>query len=168
MAEHHDLRVLVDGALRANKTLVGYGMWSSDHRNHCRRWARAIEIAGEIHGMQIEAKYYLANATLKFRLLLTWGKCVWRIDFADDEEHSNPLTAPAHPGEVIAGPHYHAWADNRHYARANSLPSTLRAARLLPTDIATFAGAFRWFCERTNIHIDDAEIPALPPKDLLL
>ena len=163
----HDLRTLIDGVLRADKTLAGFGFWSQDHREHCERWSRPLEIAGELRGMQLEVKAYAAETSLKFRILLTEARCVWRLDFADDG-HVNPLDAPVHKGMAINGPHYHAWVDNRRYARPNSLPAKLRIARILPQSIRTFTAAFRWFCSETNIYVATADIPELPKRGLLV
>lgn len=162
-----DLRQLIDGALKADKTLAGFSSWSRDYRDHCLSWSRAVEIAGEIRGMRLEVKAYPNSDTLKFRILLIEAKCVWRLDFADDG-HINPMGAPEKPGEVMNGPHYHSWADNRRYAKPNSLPQKLQIARLLPANIRTFDAGFRWFCNETRVFIETSDIPRLPKKDTLI
>ena len=162
-----DIRVLVDDALRADKNLIGSGMWVDDNREHCKNWARLIEIDGEIQNIQLLIKYHTNDDNLKFRILLNVPQCVWRMDFAD-EDHPNPLNAPFRPGEIISGPHYHSWADNRQYAHANILPKKLHSARPLHQEVGTFQSAYRWFCQQTNIQCKDAEIPTLPVKDRLI
>lgn len=160
-------RDLIDASIRSDKALIGSGMWIDDNREYCKKWARLIEIDGEIQNIQLLIKYHTNDENIKFRILLNIPQCIWRIDFAD-EDHLNPLSAPFRPGETISGPHYHAWADNRQYVHANALPKKLQSARPLPQEVGTFQSAYRWFCKQVNIQCKDAEIPTLPAKDRLL
>jgi hypothetical protein len=167
VADRPDVRALIDALLRGEKALVGYGMWQPGNRDGCYQWSSAVEFLGEISGARVEVKAYTNHDELKFRILLNEQRCIWRLDFANDD-HTNPLTAPEAPAQAIAGPHYHPWADNRRYATMVSLPRRLRNARILPADIRTFDAAFRWFCSEVRISIKATDVPKLPGRDVLL
>jgi hypothetical protein len=167
VADRPDVRALIDALLLGEKALIGYGMWQQGNREGCHQWSRAVEFLGEISGARLEVKAYLHHESLKFRILLNEQRCIWRLDFANDD-HTNPLTSPETPGQPITGPHYHSWADNRRFATSVALPRRLRIARLLPADIRTFEAAFRWFCSEVRISIKATEVPMLPERNVLL
>lgn len=162
-----DVRVLVDGFLQARKSLAGIPAWVEDLDRGTWRWTRAIEIDGELRGLTLLVKAYPQENPLKFRIMINATRCVWRLDVANDQ-HVNPLSAPAHAGLVIVEPHYHAWADNRIFATANSLPSKLKNARIFPDKSEDFAAMFRWFCAQTAIVVGTSDVPILPQSGKLL
>lgn len=162
-----DVRRLMDAMLEADKTLSGTNFWKPDEDGDAQRWIGVIEVAGELPGVTLVVKAYPRAPTLKFRIMLNSGKCIWRLDY-DHDGHMNSLKSPAHAGLLLEGPHYHSWADNRRLATANSLPSRLRNARLLPQGIKSFNSAFRWFVQETKIQISTIDTPDLPKTDTLL
>ena len=165
-----DIRQLVDGLIEAEKQLAGEGEWRSD-RDGVYRFTRAVECRGEI-AAELVVKAYPRRPQPCFRLILTMGRAVWRVDFVQSETHLNPRNARRRetdpPRAIIKGPHYHAWADNRGFATMGSLPAKLRNARFMPERVRSYDQAFRWFCAETNIEIGSDDIPDLPKRDTLL
>ena len=165
-----DIRVLADAFLETHKTLAGIGSWEQEHGDHgsCRL-VRPVQISGELPGHELVVKAYPRDKHLKFRIVLTMQRAIWRVDFAHDETHPNPPGSPPElPSIIINEPHYHSWADNRCLATQNVLPRDLNFARILSRRIKRFEQAFRWFCDQTNIRISLADIPELPKADTLL
>lgn len=167
MAGVVDVGILIDAFLGSDKTLGrALTWWERDSEDRCQRWTQPVEVNGEQPGIALVAKAY-NQTSLKFRILLVAPRCIWRLDFEDDE-HINSLDAPDGPGLIIRSPHYHSWADNRHLAKPNSLPAKLPNARVLPPAIRSFDNAFWWFCAQTRISITSGDVPALPKKETLL
>jgi hypothetical protein len=165
-----DIRQIVDGLLGAEKRLVGHGEWQTLREGESR-FTRAIEHGGEV-AAELVAKAYPRRPQPCFRILLTMGRALWRIDFVSTETHLNPRKQNRKeadpPAGIIKGPHYHAWSDNRRFATMSSLPQKLRNARIMPDRIRSFESAFRWFCNETNIILDSGDIPELPRRDTLV
>jgi hypothetical protein len=128
-----------------------------------------LRIGGEISDATLPVISFPRSRELRFRLVLSYRRAVWRLDYTFGETHVNP---PNRPNDLtdsrIDGPHYHAWADNRRFAKHNSLPDRLPNARILPQNIRTFPNAFRWFCGETRIAIEPFGVPDLPQSDRLL
>jgi hypothetical protein len=164
-----DVRDFVDALLGARKVLAGVADWQPDAVEGVFRYVRAVEYQGEIAG-ELTVKAYPRRPTLRFRIILTVGRAIWRLDYSfGDAPHVNSHNRPADlTGEPITEPHYHSWADNRRFAKANALPARLHNARILPKRIRRFEQAFRWFCAQTNIQLTSHDIPDLPKSDRLL
>lgn len=165
--EKTDIRSLIDGFLRADKTLAGSARWEKAEEDVCHRWTQAVSVDGELPGIQFEIKAYSQEAELKFRILLLSPKCVWRLDY-DFDGHLNSLVAPTLAGELIKGPHYHSWSDNRMFGTRTTLPRRLSNARPLPENVRTYHAALRWFLSETNIFAASVELPDLPRRETLL
>lgn len=164
-----DVRTEVDGFLAATKSLTGTGNWIACARDGERRLSRPLMIAGEVSDLTLTVIAYPRSSDLKFRIVLTYRRAIWRIDYAFGEIHVNPRSGYAHlPKSPIRQPHYHSWIDNRVFATANSLPARLKNANVLPDNIRTFPNAFRWFCGETNIMLGSDDMPELPKSDRLL
>lgn len=169
MASRPDIRDVVDAFLQKGKTLVGIGGWRRDSHERSYRWVRPVEIEGELPGFDLTVKAYPRSRNLKFRIILAYGKAIWRVDYANDSPHINSIDHPPDLDlEPIIGPHYHRWEDNRRFATMNSLPSGLVNARILPQNLRSFESAFRWFCGETKITVGNADMPILPKPDTLL
>lgn len=170
MATVPDIREIVDALLAAEKRLAGAGEWQSD-REGVKRFIRAIERDGEITPLELTVKAYPRRPQPRFRLILTMGRAVWRVDFTD-ELHTNPRNAGRRevdpPMTAIQGPHYHSWQDNRRFSSTTSLPERLRNARLLPDNVRSYESTFRWFCGVTNIALGIGDVPDLPTRDTLI
>jgi hypothetical protein len=166
-ADRYDIRVIVDRFLAAEKSLVGTSDWQLD-QNDASRWRVNVAVGGELSGFALEVKAYPWSDSIKFRIILTRERAIWRLCCADDPPHVNPLSRPKDIHDaIVTGPHYHSWADNRAYATAKSLPDELRIAR--PIDGMGFASSFRWFCGETGISgLASLDIPDLPRRDRLL
>jgi hypothetical protein len=166
-----DIRQIVDGLLGAEKHLAGLGEWQDD-RDGVKRFTRAVEQDGEITALELVIKAYPRRTQPCFRILLTMGRAIWRVDFDHRETHINPRlprrSEVGPPSGLIKGPHYHAWMDNRRFATTASLPQKLKNARFMPDRIRSYEQAFRWFCAETNIELGRGDLPELPERDTLL
>jgi hypothetical protein len=169
MASAPDIREVIDAFLAKPKTLAGLGAWQRDSHERTYRWVRPVEIDGELPGLDLTVKAYPRNRALKFRIVLAYSKAIWRVDYANDSPHINSMNRPDDlVSEPITGPHYHRWEDNRRFATANSLPSSLPNARVLPQNLSSFERVFRWFCGETRITVGSRDMPTLPTPDTLL
>lgn len=170
MAPAPDTREIVDALLAAEKRLTGEGEWQSD-REGVKRFIRAIEREGEVTPLELVVKAYPRLPQPRFRIVLTIGRAIWRVDFTD-ELHTNPRNHGRldidPPMTAIQGPHYHSWADNRRFATATSLPERLRNARLLPDNVRSYESTLRWLCGATNIALGMGDVPDLPTRDTLI
>jgi hypothetical protein len=139
MASHPDIRELIDAFLARDKTIAGAGGWFRDSHANSYRSVHPVDVDGELPGLDLIVKAYPRRQKLKFRIVLAYGKAIWRLCYADDQPHVNSFDRPQdlELGPVI-GPHYHSWGDNRRFATANSLPSSLHNARVLPQNLRTF------------------------------
>lgn len=169
MASHPDIRDVVNAFLGKGKTLVGDANWRRDSHERSYRWVRPVDIDGELLGFDLTVKAYPRTRPLKFRIILSYGKAIWRLDYANDPAHINSINRPYDLAlGPIRGPHYHSWADNRRFATASSLPSNLHNARVLSENCRSFESAFRWFCGETRITVGSFDVPILPRPDTLL
>jgi hypothetical protein len=162
---------VVDRLLEAEKRLAGVGEWQDD-RDGVKRFTRAVEREGEITALELVVKAYPRRIQPCFRVLLTMGRAIWRVDFDHRETHLNPRLPRRKevdpPPGLVKGPHYHAWADNRRFATMTSLPQKMRNARFMPDRIRGYEQAFRWFCAETCIELRNGDVPDLPTRDTLL
>jgi hypothetical protein len=164
-----DVRAVVNDLLATPKSLTGIGNWAPASREGDRRLSRPLMISGEISDATLTVIAYPRSPDLKFRIVLTYTRAIWRLDYSFDERHVNPRNGHQHlPKTPINQPHYHSWQDNRIFATANSLPARLRNANVLPENIRSFQNAFRWFCGETNIILGTGDVPELPRSDRLL
>jgi hypothetical protein len=125
-------------------------------------------IEGEVSDATMTVICFPREHQLRFRIVLSYVRAIWRLDYTFDETHVNSANRSDDlPLGPIKGPHYHAWLDNRRFARSNSLPLKLHNARLLPANVRTFANAFRWFCGETGI-MPPSIVPDFPKSDTLL
>ena len=79
MASRPDIREVVDGFLLKGKTLVGFGGWRRDTHDGAFRWVHPIELGGELPGFDLTVKAYPQSRSLKFRIVLAYGKAIWRL-----------------------------------------------------------------------------------------
>jgi hypothetical protein len=114
MASRPDIRDVVDAFLAKTKTLAGIGGWRRDAHERSFRWVRPVEVEGELPGFDLTVKAYPRSRRLKFRIILSYGKAVWRVDYANDSPQVNSIDRP-HDLDLgpITGPHYHSWESQR-------------------------------------------------------
>lgn len=169
MAPRRDIREIVDQLLGIEKHLTGKPEWTDSAREGDKRMLYTLLVAGEISDATLTIISYPRLSKLSFRLVLSFGVAIWRVDFVHDEIHVN---SPDRPADLLSGPfeqpHYHSWVDNRRFATTQKLPERLRNARILPANIRTFENAFRWFCGETKIVAPTGELPELPQTDRFL
>lgn len=165
----YDVRQVVDAMLAAPKTLAGVADWRTHYGETKARWRKPCLFQGEVTQFEVEVQAYPLSEDLKFRIILIFGKVIWRLDFCNTDGHVNSLNRPTElPPGPIHDPHYHAWVDNRRFATKVSLPSELDNANILPANVRSFESAFRWFCGETNIVVPTLEMPQLPPRARLI
>jgi hypothetical protein len=159
----------IDRLLAAPKALRGRPAWRNWEQHSEARIIWPILIGGEISDAEYVLTAYPRSKPVGFRLMITARANVFRVDFDCEQSHTNSFDRPPDLYEHVVGPrHYHAWADNRHFATAQTLPKLLLNARPLPARVRTFDQAQRWFCGQTNISLEPDQIVDLPPSDLLL
>lgn len=165
-----DIRDVVDRFLVSKKVMAGTASWQPEHDDKAVRWVVGLLAAGELSEFRLIVKAYPLSKDLKFRLILSQVKAIWRLDFAHDIPHLNSLNKPNDLSlGPVSGSHFHSWIDNRRLSTVGFLPDELHNARELPGNIQTFENAFRWFCGQTSIiGIDEFGIPVLPRTDRLL
>lgn len=167
MAGPGDIREVVDRLLAANKQPAGLTDWKAQD-NDCRLVSPLL-VSGEISDATLTVISFPRSPELRFRIVLSYLRAIWRLDYTLDETHVNPAKRPDDIAEyTIQGPHFHSWKDNRHLATNNSLPRKLLVARILPPNVRTFPNAFRWFCGETHIDLGPSGVPDLPKSDRLL
>lgn len=161
---------LVDDLIAAPKEIAGSPSWKPTEFDPSEmRMVLPLLIDGVQTSAHVEIKAYPMAETLKFRILLIMEKCVFRVDFSRDEHHVNSYDAPADlAGLPLAGPHYHAWADNKRFCSRSSLPDKLHNARLLPSTCQTFDNVVRWVCGVLNIAQPRIGLIDLPRRTMLL
>lgn len=161
---------LIDDMLAAQKTLGGLPNWRAVGERGEHRQVIPLSIDGVSCGAHVELNAYPNIVDeLRFRIMIFAPKCIWRVDYVTDEQHVNPIDAPADaPQGMFWEPHYHSWADNRRFATHNSLPDTLPIARVFEPRIRQFDATFRWFCGMTNIAQPPPGLIDLPPRTRLL
>ena len=163
-----DIRDEIDKVLGVPKVPTGVADWALTQQDD-QRLTYALSIDDELSDAKFIVIAYPTIRSLQFRLILSYGRAIWRVDFAKGEDHVNPLDRPAGlPLGPINDPHYHSWHDNRHLATAYSLPHRLLNANVLPNNIRTYENTFRWFCGETNTVVPSGGVPQLPQSDRLL
>jgi hypothetical protein len=164
-----DVRILVDKLLASPKQPVGQAFWIDDHREGDQRLLYPLLVEGEISDATLTIIAFPRIKGLQFRLVLSYGRAIWRLDFVDFEEHFNSFNKP---DDLELGPftcpHYHAWIDNRRFATRTTLPVRLENARILDANLKSFDNTFRWFCGQTKIDIAELGVPTLPTTDRFL
>jgi hypothetical protein len=140
-----------------------------EHREGDQRLLLPLLVEGEVSDATLTVIAYPRVRELQFRLVLSFGRAIWRLDYADFEEHYNSFNKP---DDLVLGPftcpHYHAWEDNRRFATRVSLPERLENARILDANLKTYDNTFRWFCGQTKIDISNFGVPDLPTTDRFL
>jgi len=167
--EDDHVAVLVNRLLAANKTLSGQAEWREGNPGDMRiRWP--LLVWSSISEAALHLTAFAISPGLRFSIALVYRVSIARIDFVPDYEgHTNPLNRIGSLGAYrIRGPHYHAWADNRHLATAAALPRELKCARALPPQIRRWEQAFRWFCDQVSIDLSGTAVIDVPPRSRLL
>jgi len=93
MAHPVDLRVLVDRLLLTGKTPVGEANWGREHRDGDSRLLFPLLIDGEISDADLIIIAYPRMRDLQFRIILTYERAIWRVDFNNHETHQNSFRA---------------------------------------------------------------------------
>ncbi|HUC61190.1 MAG TPA: hypothetical protein VMF53_04475 [Alphaproteobacteria bacterium] len=160
----------IDALLAADKELAGVATWVDGNNSDDKRIRWPILVGGRMSAAQLALTAYPNAADPSFTISLIQRTCVWRLDFDPPyRTHDNPIDRAHLLGAArVRGPHYHAWADNRHLATAASLPKTLDCARELPKRIRQWEQAFRWFCAQTKISFEPSQLIGFPPREGLL
>jgi|SRR6185312_7109623 len=160
---------LIDELLEKDKELGGVPDWREMHAHGQHRLVVPALLDGASTGMDLEVHAYPDIKPLRFGVMLNVRECVWRIDYAEDDQHVNSFDAPPDiAGIQIDGPHYHAWDDNRRFCTHASLPRSLPNARFLPMAIRSFDSALRWLCGEAHIAQPRAGLIELPPRTRLI
>lgn len=164
-----DVRTAVDDFLGTSKSLAGEATWTTAQREGDMRIKWPLLISGELSEASLTIISYPREPQLRFRIVLSYEKAIWRLDYVYDDHHVNSMDRPVNlPPGPINEPHVHTWALNRRFATGANLPSRLLNASILPRNIRSFDNAFRWFCGETNIHLGAGPLPELPKSDRLL
>lgn len=154
--------------MRAEKTLAGRPDWREVGHRGEHRLVMPVMIDNRPTSAELEINAYPNIRDLRFRVMLRLPQCIWRLDYVDDEHHVNPMDCWDACGYAFSEPHYHSWDDNRRFAKPASPPDPMPVARVLPSQIRQFDGAFRWFCGETNIAQMPPGMIELPPRNRLL
>lgn len=163
------IALVIDSLLSAPKTLGGSPAWRDMQSHDQHRLVMPLLIGGESTGLDLEICAYPNTQPTRFTIIIRQPRCVWRLDYSTTDIHTNSLNAPDDiRGLLISGPHYHAWADNRHLCTNNALPDQLRNARVFPASISSFNAALEWFCAETNILPPPAGLIVMPARTRLL
>jgi len=164
-----NILALVDALIQAEKTLGGAPDWQQVGNGDEERLVLPIFVDGVSSNASVEIKAYPNSAILRFRVMLLVGKCIWRIDHTEYEQHVNPIdTFSTVTPPSFTCPHFHSWADNRRYCTSANLPSKLKIARPLETHHRSFDAVFRWFCGEVNIAQPHASMVYLPARTRLM
>jgi hypothetical protein len=156
---------LIDNLLATPKTVAGTPTWRDMGHHGQFRLTFPLLIGGESTECALEICAYPNREPLRFNIAIHQPKAIWRLEYCPTASHTNSMNAPKDiSGLIIVGPHYHNWADNRRFVTSNSLPKTMKNARLLPEGINDFAAAFEWFCQQTNIETPPANAVVLPVR----
>jgi len=157
--------IQIDGLLAAKKTMSGTPSWAPGPYPDEERTTIPLRIDGVSCGLDLVCMGYPLVGQSRFRIMLNADRCLWRIDFVDDEPHINSFNRPSDLEEYsFSEPHYHSWADNRHLCTPATLPIQLENARKMPLGVRTFDSALRWFCAQTNIAQPAPAEIVLPPR----
>lgn len=127
-----------------------------------------VAVDGIPTGATLDATAYPLADHYPFTITLNFPPCIWRLDYDPPySSHTNPISNFSEFERVVYGPHYHAWADHSRYAKPNALPRELDWARPLPSSIKKYEHAIRWFCDETNIRLENDQFLELPARGLL-
>ena len=160
------IAALIDQFLAGPKRLAGRPVWRSGNGSDDKRVVWPILVGTSVSEATLGITAYPNRTALQFTITLNLPPCIWRLDFIPPQEsHSNPLDRGSMLGYRVYGPHYHAWADNRHLATAATLPKVLLCARSLPRQITKWDQAFRWFCAAVGIALEPDQVIDLPPRE---
>jgi hypothetical protein len=160
---------LIDDLLAAPKTIAGLPDWAEAPYQGEERLLMPLQINSVSCGAELIITAYPYLGHSKFRIMICAPKCVWRIDYANNEAHINSFNRPPDLGEYnFCDPYYHSWADNRRFCTQGTLPDKLYNARIMPADVRSFDTASRWFCGETNIEQPSPGWIALPPRRRLI
>lgn len=163
--KEEEFALAADACIAARKTLAGAHspIWIRGRDPDEMRLKLPLEIAGELCGAFLVLMAYPEYHSLKFRLCLEFhDKVIDRLDFELDASHANK----AGFGDLVHGPHWHAWEDNRHLAGAVTVYDKLPIAVAF-TNAQRFDAGLRWYCERRNIELGYHEIE-FPPRGRLI
>ncbi len=89
-----DVRVLVDKVLSATKKPIGRAEWVDEHREGDHRLLYPLLVEGEVSDARLTIIAYPRVRELQFRLILSYGRAIWRLDFSNDETHVNSFNRP--------------------------------------------------------------------------
>lgn len=162
---------IIDELIEAPKVLGGEPGWQpTDHnQNELRLLMPLLLRGGTSTNARVEVKSYPNIIPIKYRILFLVHECLFRVDYAFDETHLNPLNKPYSLLETrVSGLHYHSWNDNKTFCTHTCLPRELKHARILPDGLRNFDNTFRWFCGQLNIEQPSAGLVELPPRTRLL
>lgn len=160
---------LIDDLLARDKELGGAPDWREIGGHGGHRLIVPVTLAGASTNMDMEINAYPDMKPTRFRIMLNRRKCIWRIDYVEEDVHVNSFDAPdGIKGIRIRGPHYHDWADNRRFCTQNNLPDKLSNARVIPDGIRSFNSALRWMCGLANIAQPPSGLIELPARTGLI
>jgi hypothetical protein len=162
------IRSQIDLFLSASKTLGGTAIWMVGNRPDEERVVWPVLLGGRSCEATLQATAYPNDPELRFTIGLYWPDCIWRLDHDSMyKKHRNPLRDVQKNGldPFVAGPHYHAWEDNRHLVRdrVRELPCARSMARRL-----SWAPSMRWFCGQTNLRMTTTQMVDFPRRRRLL
>lgn len=160
---------LIDDLLSLSKSLGGIPQWRDMNAQDQFRLVVPVALDGKSTGLTICITARPNTEPLRFTITLNYNSCIFRIDWCEDDVHTNPFKIqPDISGVAIVGHHFHSWSDNKRFCTKNSLPKTLKVARKLSTEIDTFEGALAWMCQETKIQPPAPGLITLPPRTRLL
>ncbi|MFO1503563.1 MAG: hypothetical protein U1F39_07075 [Steroidobacteraceae bacterium] len=146
-----EFALAVDSCMESPKTLAGSDgpSWQQGRDPDELRMKLPLQIAGEQSGAFLMIVAYPEYHSLKFRIGIEFhGKVVDRLDYELDVAHANK----AGFGDLVKGPHWHTWEDNRHLVgsiyKHDKLPIAISF-----TDAQRFDAALRSYCKKRNIEI---------------
>jgi hypothetical protein len=164
------LRRRIDAFLDAPKTLDGIARWTkgTGHGDVRAAWPILVGTSTEGEGtLQITA--YPNERRPRFTIGVFWPDCIWRLDHELIEtKHRNPL--PQNPlnarHQIIAGPHVHAWVDNRPFIKGTRVIELPFAVPY--TGTAKWPAALRWACGETKVKMRKEQMLDWPQRTTLL
>jgi hypothetical protein len=154
----------------AQKQLAGADMplaWEPDTNPDERRIKIPISYQGQISGYNLEIKAYSGTGNLCFAILIVFHVCIARIDFDENDTHTNSFPLPGNLPSIIHGPHFHRWSDNIRFVEDYGKLPHMKCAEALPVKIKTFDAALRWFCDETRIDLPHGHQIQMPVGRLL-
>ena len=146
--------------------------WTGDLRpdEWTARWAIRDDIGVVRAGTELRLRSLRVRASQFSISVLYRSQPVYRLDMVDlAETKLNPpdayrLDLPAR----VAGPHVHAWIDNRSYVSVNGFGS-LPYRRSIPSQLRRVPHALMQISQETNIHVTPQQASFdLPPQGDLI